>query len=104
MKSRTVAAVLVCLATLPLAACSSALVKPQLAHPGPAKFQRDNALQFDPYPPNDMGPEIDGGRPRGFLTPPNEITRARQYSLLAPRRNPAPVLPPVVPTIPAPLY
>ncbi len=79
---------------------------PQLLHPGPAGFQRNNALQFDPYPPNDMGPEIVGGRPRGFQKPPNEITRARQNSPLAPwtRTTPTPVLPPVVPAPSVPLY
>jgi len=102
MKFRSATTVAIILCVLPLAACSPTLRRPQLLHPGPARFQQDNALQFDPYPPNDMGPEIDGGRPRGFDKPPNEITRARQQTPLAPWRTvgptPQPVLPPVVPS------
>jgi hypothetical protein len=67
---------------LPLAAagCSSTVKKPSLLHPGPANYQRANAVQFDPYPQNDMGPPIVGGRPREYAIPPNEVERANQYS------------------------
>ena len=71
---------------LPLTACSSAVRKPTLLHPGPAYFQRNNAMQFDPYPQNDMGPEIVGGRPIDFQKPPNEVSRARQQESIAPWR------------------
>ncbi len=104
MKNRIVAVITFFVLTLPLAACSPTLRRPQLQHPGPAGFQRNNALLFDPYPSSDLGPEIDGGRPRGFQKPPQEITRARQQSPLAPWRTPGPVLPPVVPTLSAPRY
>ncbi len=69
-----------------LSGCSPTIYKPTLLHPGPAPFQRNNALQFDPYPPNDMGPEIVGGRPKDFQKPPNEVTRARQQQPIAPWR------------------
>jgi hypothetical protein len=59
--------------------CSQTIRKPQLLHPGTAPFQRYNAEQFDPYPPDDLGPSISGGRPIDFGTPRNEVTRARQY-------------------------
>jgi len=75
---------------LPLTACSSTVHKPTLQHPGPAYFQRNNAQQFDPYPLNDIGPEIVGGRPREFQKPFGEVTRARQQSTIAPWR-PAPL-------------
>jgi len=110
MKFRSAATVAIILCVLSLAACSPTLRRPQLLHPGPAGFQQDNALQFDPYPPNDIGPEIVGGRPRSFQKPPHEITRARQQSPLAPWRTSGPVLPPVLPSpVPAgpfaaPLY
>lgn len=110
MKTRSAALIIVLVVMLPLAACSSAIRKPQLLHPGPAGFQRNNAEQFDPFPSNDMGPEIVGGRPRGFLKPPNEVTRARQNNPIAPWRTtapgptPIPVLPPVIPAQTAPLY
>jgi len=72
---------------LPLSACSSAVRKPTLLHPGPAYFQRNNAQQFDPYPLNDLGPEIVGGRPREFQKPPSEVDRARQGQTIAPWRT-----------------
>jgi len=71
---------------LPLTACSSTVHKPTLLHPGPAYFQRNNAMQFDPYPLNDMGPEIVGGRPLDFQKPPDEVSRARQQQTVAPWR------------------
>ena len=72
---------------LPLSACSSAVFKPTILHPGPAYFQRNNAVQFDPYPQNDMGPAIVGGRPIGYMKPPDEVTRARQHQQIAPWRT-----------------
>lgn len=64
---------------MPLTACSSTITVPTLLHPGPAKFQQNNAMHFDPYPLNDLGPEIVGGRPREFQKPIDETRRARQY-------------------------
>lgn len=68
-------------------ACSSTVFKPTLLHPGPAYFQRNNAMQFDPYPLNDLGPEIVGGRPIDFQKPVDEVTRARQQQPIAPWRT-----------------
>ena len=79
MKRRSLTGLITCCLLLPLSACSSAVRKPQLLHPGPAPFQRQNATQFDPYPPNDLGPEIVGGRPIDFQKPPNEVERSRQF-------------------------
>jgi hypothetical protein len=88
-----------------LAGCSPTLQKPRLMSPGPAEYQRANAIQFDPYPQNDMGPPIDGGRPPGYAKPPNEVERARQYRPAGPWANPTPsgVTPMPIPTG-APLY
>jgi len=69
-----------------LTACSSAVRMPQLYHPGPAGIQRANAEQFDPYPQNDVGPEIVGGRPLDFQKPPDELRRVRQQQPLGPFR------------------
>lgn len=90
------------LATLlsPLSACSPTIVKPQLCNPGWAQQQRARAVEFDPYPQNDVGPEIVGGRPPDFIVPRNEVTRAFQANPI-PKRTSAP-LPVVLP--PAPLY
>lgn len=71
----------------PATACSPTIYKPTILSPGPAPFQRNNALQFDPYPPNDLGPEIVGGRPKDFQKPPDEVTRSRQHSPIAPWRQ-----------------
>jgi hypothetical protein len=89
----------------PQLACSSAVRKPTLLHPGPAPYQRDNAQQFDPYPQNDMGPKIMGGRPPDYAIPPNEVTRAFQYS--EQRRSTlglSPTLIPSAPVVAAPAY
>ena len=52
-----------------------------VAHPGPAAFQRDEAIKHDPYPLDDVGPEIVGARPREYQRPLNEVERARMDAL-----------------------
>jgi hypothetical protein len=85
---------------LPLAACSPTVVKPTLCNPGWAQQQRARAVQFDPYPQNDVGPEIVGGRPPDYAVPPNEVERAFQQNPI--RKTVTAPLPVVLP--PAPLY
>ncbi|MCA9259815.1 MAG: hypothetical protein KDA61_11475 [Planctomycetales bacterium] len=63
---------------------------PHLNHPGPAPYQRGNAIEFDPYPQNDVGPEIVGGRPREYDKPLDEVRRARQHDPYLPSPPPAP--------------
>ena len=77
---------LILIVAVSLAGCSSSVFVPRLQSPGPASFQRNNAQQFDPYPPNDIAPEIVGGRPTGFMVPPNEVIRARQQTTIGPWR------------------
>jgi hypothetical protein len=85
----------------PLVACSSAVRKPQLLHPGPAPFQRYNATQFDPYPQNDMGPEMVGARPLDYAIPPDEVKRSRQFlSGAAGSANQLPAAAPGLPALP----
>lgn len=68
--------------------CAYGTHYPKLRSPGPAKYQRGNAEAYDPYPLPDLGPGIDGGRPREFAIPRNEVERAQDYSLVqAARRN-----------------
>jgi len=50
---------------------------PNWSHPGTAAYQQSEAERFDPYPENETGPAIVGGRPREFQKPPAEPTRAR---------------------------
>jgi hypothetical protein len=50
---------------------------PNLANPGPAAAQRAEAIYHDPYPLNDIGPEVIGGRPPGFQQPLVQVERDR---------------------------
>lgn len=50
---------------------------PDLTHPGTASYQRGQAVQHDPYPLNDIGPEVVGGRPLSYQQSLTEPTRAR---------------------------
>jgi len=80
---------------------------PNLFHPGWAQQQRAAALEHDPYPLDDMGPEVVGGRPREYQRPIPEVERARQGTTPPPGLQPlgVPALPfgqPVV-TGPPPL-
>lgn len=83
------------IAALAATGCSSAIRYPKLRGPGPAGYQRANAEAFDPYPLPDLGPPIDGGRPREFGIPRNEVERAQDYSIVqAARRGLPPGTPP----------
>ncbi|AMV31181.1 hypothetical protein VN12_03620 [Pirellula sp. SH-Sr6A] len=42
---------------------------------GDINRQKDRAVYFDPYPLNDIGPEVVGGRPREFAHPLPEAKR-----------------------------
>ena len=50
---------------------------PNWRQPGTAQHQRALAERYDPYPQNETGPPIDGGRPRDYQKPVPEISRAR---------------------------
>lgn len=68
--------------------CSPAVRWPNLYHPGPAAYQRAEAVVHDPYPLDDVGPPIVGGRPLGYQKPVPEVERARMFS---PRRATVPL-------------
>jgi hypothetical protein len=70
-------------------------------------MQRADAVVFDPYPLDDVGPPIVGGRPLGYQRPVPEVTRGRMYrdSLGLTPRSTAPIFPqgvpgPLIPTGP----
>jgi hypothetical protein len=44
---------------------------------GPSEIQRERATQFDPYPDQDMGPEVVGGRPLDYNRQIPEVDRSR---------------------------
>lgn len=87
MTRRSVKNLVIILLSIQLTACSSTIRRPRLASPGTAPFQRHNAEQFDPYPQNDMGPEIVGGRPPDYAVPVPEVERARMGMPLGPWRE-----------------
>jgi hypothetical protein len=74
---------------------------PNLWSPGPAPYQRAEAIRHDPYPLNDVGPEIEGGRPREYQQPVNEVERARMAATRPVALQPIPV--PALPVAPPPV-
>ncbi len=46
---------------------------------GSTERQKSRAVIHDPYPLNDIGPEVVGGRPREFYNPQSEPARQRSH-------------------------
>jgi hypothetical protein len=63
-------------AILAAAGCAS-VSTPRLFETRPTELQQSTAQRFDPFPENDTGPEVEGGRPREFDKPIAEPSRAR---------------------------
>jgi hypothetical protein len=74
---------------------------PSLENPGSAPYQRAEAIQHDPYPLDDVGPPIVGGRPLGYLQSVNEVERARMAAPRMGLTQPIPV--PALPAAPPPV-
>jgi len=53
------------------------LARPNFACPGRIERQQARAQQFDPYPENEPGPKIEGGRPMEYAIPRDEVVRIR---------------------------
>jgi hypothetical protein len=51
------------------------LATPNVVHPGTEQYQQARARVFEPYPENEPGPPIAGGRPREYQTPVAEVNR-----------------------------
>ncbi len=72
---------LVALATA--SGCSSEAARyihfPELHSPGTATQQRGESIVHDPYPLNDIGPPVVGGRPLAYQTPVPEVDRAFMF-------------------------
>jgi hypothetical protein len=51
------------------------LTRPAWLHPGTATEQQTRAQKYDPYPENDLGPPVVGGRPMEYRSPPPEVQR-----------------------------
>jgi hypothetical protein len=98
-------------AALALTGCPTVRM-PELYHPGSAGTQRYNALQWDPYPLDDVAPPVAGGRPPEYERPIPEVTRGQAFTPKRPNLKPlavpsfapatAPVItaPPALPTAP----
>ncbi len=43
---------------------------------GTVDRQKSRAVVHDPYPLNDIGPPVMGGRPRDYIDPQGEVSRA----------------------------
>ncbi|MEM9186535.1 MAG: hypothetical protein AAGB00_08585 [Planctomycetota bacterium] len=69
---------------------------PNLLSPGPAGPQQVDAIYHDPYPLDDVGPEVVGGRPRNYQRPVPETLRGKLLRGNATTITPAPttVVPP----------
>jgi len=63
-----------------LAAGGCAGYHPRVWQPGTIQQQRLRATIHDPYPDPDMGPKIDGGRPREYQEPLPEPVRNRLFT------------------------
>jgi hypothetical protein len=61
------------------AGCNGTVKLPSLFHPGNASTQRYNAVVHDPYPLNDAGPDVVGGRPLGYQNPVPEVVRGQMF-------------------------
>ncbi|TWT41581.1 membrane or secreted protein [Botrimarina hoheduenensis] len=76
-------------ASVGLAGCNGTVKKPSWSNPGNTATQRYEAIYHDPYPLNDVAPEIVGGRPREYQTAVPEVKRSRLFSppqMVAPPR------------------
>jgi hypothetical protein len=91
-------------AALMLCGCRGTIM-PRFESPGTAGTQRANALQYDPYPLDDVAPPVAGGRPREYDRPIPEVTRGKLFHYPQPN-EPAIVPPsfaaPVSPVVTAP--
>jgi len=78
--------ILILLASLAVLAGCQTLARPRWVDPTPLSWQRARAQQFDPFPENEPGPAIAGGRPREFDRAFPEPRRARLLPWWATRR------------------
>ena len=77
------AAIMICAAIF-LVSLTGCALRPDFGPPGTIYEQRARAVLNDPFPAVDLGPEIVGGRPRGYDTPLAQPTniQASPYSEL----------------------
>ncbi len=66
------------------------IAPPRLLHPGSADYQQNRAQRFDPYPLNDIGPYVGGGRPLQYDIPAPENERVQNETNFAERYHQPP--------------
>ena len=66
-----------CLAFVLLLGSGCVQLSPYTWYNSPPGYQERQIQRFDPYPDNDIGPEMEGVRPRDFAVPIAEPARAR---------------------------
>ena len=57
--------------------CSN-LAGPNYCNPGPQRYQQTRATEYDPFPEPELGPEVEGARPREFQEPRTQISPERR--------------------------
>lgn len=55
-------------------------LRPEWGAPGPIGVQRSRAVLNDPFPSDELGPEILGARPRGFDLPEHRAKGLQKYA------------------------
>ena len=61
-----------------LVALSGCYLRPNFGPPGTIGMQRSRAVLHDPYPSDELGPPVVGGRPRGFERAQAEPTNLQE--------------------------
>lgn len=79
-RNKLVSRALFCVLVLSFAGCQGSQIGAKrwsggIFGQGSEDRQKYRAASFDPYPLNDIGPEVVGGRPRGFQNPLPEASR-----------------------------
>jgi hypothetical protein len=60
-------------------------LRQQIFRPGPAQYQQQRAVKFDPYQEQEVGTPDNSSRPRDYYLPNAEPTRGRWDTWGAPR-------------------
>ncbi len=53
-------------------------LRPNFGPPGTIGMQRSRAVLYDPFPSDELGPAVVGGRPKGFERPQSEATNLQE--------------------------
>jgi hypothetical protein len=78
IRSRHLEWLVIPIGVVALVSCRGTIM-PRLESPGTAGTQRSNALQYDPYPLDDVAPPVAGGRPKEYDRPIPEVTRGKLF-------------------------